>query len=51
MVRLLNVCFITSMVPVDWVSARVVPLYKSKGDRERCECTSFSKYKCVECSK
>ncbi len=26
LVRLLNVCFLSSMVPVDWTSACVVPL-------------------------
>ena len=39
LVRLLNVCFVTSMVPVGWTSACVVLLYKGKGDKY--ECTSF----------
>ncbi len=39
LLRLLNVCFFRSMVPNDWTSAYVVPLYKGKGDKY--ECTSF----------
>ena len=30
LVILLNVCFVTSMIPFDWMSVYVVPLYKSK---------------------
>ena len=36
LVRLLNVCFVTSVVPLDWMSACIVPLYKGKGDRHEC---------------
>ena len=32
LVRFLNVCFLTSFEPVDWRSACVVLMYKSKGD-------------------
>ncbi len=39
LVRLLNVCFLSSMVLNDWTSACVAPLYKGKGDKY--ECTSF----------
>ncbi len=39
LVRLLNVCFLSSMEPMDWTSACVVPLYKGTGDKY--ECTSF----------
>ena len=39
LVRLLNECFRVGAVPLDWVSACVVPLYKGKGDK--CECGSF----------
>ena len=39
LVRLLNVCFVIGMVPLDWASACVVPLYKGKGDKY--ECTSY----------
>ena len=39
LVRLLNVCFLTSLVPSDWTSACIVPLYKGKG--ERSECASY----------
>ncbi len=35
---LLNVCFLSSMVPIDWTSACVL-LYKDKEDKH--ECTSF----------
>ena len=31
LVRLLNVCFVTSLVPINWTCACVVPLYKVKG--------------------
>ena len=30
LVRLFNICFITSMVPMDWMCACIVPLYKGK---------------------
>jgi len=36
LVRLLNVCFVSGVVPVDWCSACVVPLYKGKGDKYEC---------------
>ena len=36
LVRLFNVCFILSMVPVDWMCACIVPLYKGKGDVHEC---------------
>ncbi len=36
--KLLNVCFLSSMVAIDWTSVRVVPLYKDKGHEY--ECTS-----------
>ena len=36
LVRLFNVCFVLSMVPVDWVCACIVPLYKGKGDVYEC---------------
>uniref|UniRef100_A0A3P9JF00 ribonuclease H n=1 Tax=Oryzias latipes TaxID=8090 RepID=A0A3P9JF00_ORYLA len=39
LVRLLNVCFANGQVPLDWMSACVVPLYKGKGDKY--ECGSF----------
>ena len=32
LVRLFNICFMSSIVPVDWVIACMVPLYKGKGD-------------------
>ena len=36
LVRMFNICFILSMVPVDWVIACIVPLYKGKGDKYEC---------------
>ena len=39
LVRLFNVCFMLSIVPVDWVIACMVPLYKGKGDMY--ECSNF----------
>ena len=39
LVRLFNVCFMLSIVPVDWVIACMVPLYKGKGDTY--ECSNF----------
>ena len=32
LVRLFNICFLLSIVPVDWVIACMVPSYKGKGD-------------------
>ena len=32
LVRLFNICFMLSIVPVGWVIACMVPLYKGKGD-------------------
>ena len=37
--RLLNIYFMLSIVPVDWVIVCMVPLYKGKGDV--CECSNF----------
>ena len=37
--RLFNICFMLSIVPVDWVKACMVPLYKGKGDVH--ECSNF----------
>ena len=39
LVRAFNICFILSIVPVDWVIACMVPLYKGKGDVH--ECSNF----------
>ena len=39
LVRLLNICFLLSVVPVDWVRACIVPLFKGKGDV--CECCNY----------
>ena len=36
LVRLFNVCFFLSVVPVDWVCACIVPLFKGKGDVFEC---------------
>ena len=36
LVRLFNVCFLMGVVPSDWVSACIVPLYKGKGDKHEC---------------
>ena len=36
LVRVFNICFMLSIVPVDWV---IVPLYKGKGDVH--ECSNF----------
>ena len=36
LVKLLNVCFVTSMIPVDWTSACLIPLYKGEGDIYGC---------------
>ena len=37
--RLFNICFMLSIVPVEWVIACMVPLYKGKGDMY--ECSNF----------
>ena len=34
--RSFNICFMLSIVPVDWVIAYMVPLYKGKGDVYEC---------------
>ena len=39
LVRVFNICFMLSMVLVDWVIACKVPLYKGKGDVH--ECSNF----------
>ena len=39
LVRVFNICFMLSIVPVDWVIACMVPLYKGKGDMY--ECSNF----------
>ena len=39
LVRVFNICFMLSVVPVDWVIACMVPLYKGKGDVH--ECSNF----------
>ena len=39
LVRVFNICFMLSVVPVDWVIACMVPLYKDKGDVH--ECSNF----------
>ena len=36
LVRLFNICFMLSIVPVGWVIACMVPLYKGKGDMYVC---------------
>ena len=36
LVSVFNVCFMLSIVPVDWVIACMVPLYKGKGDVHGC---------------
>ena len=36
LVRVFNICFMLSIVPVDWVLACLVPLYKGKGDVHEC---------------
>ena len=36
LVRLFDICFMLSIVPVDWVIACMVPLYKGKGDMYEC---------------
>ena len=39
LVRVFDICFMLSIVPVDWVIACMVPLYKGKGDMH--ECSNF----------
>ena len=39
LVRVFNICFMLSIVLVDWVIACIVPLYKGKGDMY--ECSNF----------
>ena len=39
LVRVFNICFKLSIVPVDWVIACMVPIYKDKGDVH--ECSNF----------
>ena len=39
LVRVFNICFMLSIVPVDWVIACLVSLYKGKGDVH--ECSNF----------
>ena len=39
LVRVCNICFMLSIVPVDWAIACIVPLYKGKGDVH--ECSNF----------
>ena len=34
--RLLNLCFVSGVVPIEWRSACIVPLYKGKGDKNEC---------------
>ena len=36
LVRLFNICMVAGVVPVEWCSACIVPLYKGKGDRHEC---------------
>ena len=36
LVRVFNICFYLSMVPVDWVCAIIVPLFKGKGSVFEC---------------
>ena len=43
--REFNVCFLLSIVPVDWVIACMVPLYKGKGDMHE-----FSNFKGISLS-
>ena len=39
LVSVFNICSMLSVVPVDWVIACMVPLYKGKGDVH--ECSNF----------
>ena len=34
--KLLNLCFVTGVVPIEWRSAEIVPLCKGKGDMNEC---------------
>ena len=36
LMRVFNICFSLSVVPMDWVNACIVPLYKGKGDKYEC---------------
>ena len=36
LVRVFNICFMLSIVPLDWVIACMVSLYKGKGDVHKC---------------
>ena len=36
LVKVFNICFMLSIVPVDWVITCMVPLYKGKGDVHEC---------------
>lgn len=36
LVRPRNLCFVTSVEPIEWRNASVVPLYKGKGDPDEC---------------
>ena len=49
LVRLFNIYFMLSIVPVDWVMASMMPLYKGKGDMHAC--SNFKEYKFVECGR
>ena len=35
--RLCNMAFDSGVMPEDWRSAVIVPLYKSKGERSKCK--------------
>ena len=39
LVRVFNICFMLSIIPLDWIIACMVPLYKSKEDLH--ECSNF----------
>ena len=49
LVRLFNTCFMLSKVPVDWVIACMVPLYKGKGDVH--EFSNFRGISLFECGR
>ena len=36
LVTVFDICFMLSLVPMDWVIAYMVPLYKGKGDLHKC---------------
>ena len=40
LVRLFNICLLLSIVPVNWVIACMVPIYKGKGDVHDCSLLS-----------